>query len=332
MDLKLYECFGARGKWEEDSDKFVVCSRDAAREILQNYGPPLLPILILSIPNDEVGRRQLERYCRELIRRIKQGPPLHVFYYSKAANNHNPELMPAEQTMQQCEGGKGPVLNILNIPMDPLEEDWMSELEGFNLVPKICEEAKERGIDLSSLLAAIKVNLFATPAAMSLDHIDKHRFITRLKLWSGYKFWNVACKRDRKTLEEVAKSGEYSGKRFTIFLEAGCELIQPSGTLHSVLSHEENAITSCFMYWHPSMIQDILDQTLFEIHNPDITNDAHVSCFVQAIEIALDFWEDGEPGFPDIKEKRKAEETFQMIKEELSPGKACPRPNPGAQA
>ncbi|KAI3572348.1 hypothetical protein IWW34DRAFT_637712 [Fusarium oxysporum f. sp. albedinis] len=301
-----------RGNWEEGSNKFVICSREEAQEILRETGPPRLPILILPIPNDEVGRRKLIRYCHKLIRRIKSGPPLHVFDYSKAANNHDPELMPAEQTMQQYEGGKGPVLNILNIPMDSEEEDWMSKIKGFNLVPEICEEAKKRGIDLSSLLKAIRVNLVATPDAMSLGHIDKHRFITRLKLWSGYKFWNIACERDRKMLEEVVKSGEYSGNRFTIFLEAGCELIQPAGTLHSVLSHEENAITSCFMYWHPSMIQDILDQTLFEIRNPDITNDAHVSCFVQAMEILFDFWEDGKPGFPDIEEMSKAEDTLEV--------------------
>ncbi|KAH7471952.1 hypothetical protein FOMA001_g12903 [Fusarium oxysporum f. sp. matthiolae] len=300
------------GKWEEGSNKFVICSREEAREILRKTGPPRLPILILPIPNDKVGSRERREYCRILIRRIKAGPPLHVFDYSKAANNHNPELMPAEQTMQQYERGKGPVLNILNIPMDPEEEDWMGEIDGFNLVPEICKEAKKRGIDLSSLLKAIRVNLVATPDAMSLDHIDKHRFITRLKLWSGYKFWNIACEQDRKMLEEVVKSGEYSGKRFTIYLEAGCELIQPAGTLHSVLSHEENAITSCFMYWHPSMIQDILDQTLFEIRNPDITNDAHVSCFVQVMEVLFDFWEDGKPGFPDIEEMPKAEETLEV--------------------
>ncbi|EXM15370.1 hypothetical protein FOTG_16290 [Fusarium oxysporum f. sp. vasinfectum 25433] len=321
-----------RGNWEEGSNKFVICSREEAQEILRETGPPRLPILILPIPNDEVGRRKLIRYCHKLIRRIKSGPPLHVFDYSKAANNHDPELMPAEQTMQQYEGGKGPVLNILNIPMDSEEEDWMSKIKGFNLVPKICEEAKKRGIDLSSLLKAIRVNLVATPDAMSLDHIDKHRFITRLKLWSGYKFWNIACEQDRKMLEEVVKSGEYSGERFTIFLEAGCELIQPAGTLHSVLSHEENAITSCFMYWHPSILQDILDQTLFEIRYPDITNDAHVGCFVQAMEILFDFWEDGEPGFPDIEEMPKAEDTLEMIKNELSQAKACPRSNPGTQA
>ncbi|KAI3573325.1 hypothetical protein IWW34DRAFT_672988 [Fusarium oxysporum f. sp. albedinis] len=86
------------------------------------------------------------------------------------------------------------------------------------------------------------------------------------------------------------------------------------------------------MYWHPSMIQDILDQTLFEIRNPDITNDAHVSCFVQAMEILFDFWEDGKPGFPDIEEMSKAEDTLEMIKNELSQAKACPRSNPGTQA
>ncbi|KAK2670062.1 Zn(2)-C6 fungal-type DNA-binding domain, partial [Fusarium oxysporum f. sp. vasinfectum] len=321
-----------RGNWEEGSNKFVICSREEAQEILRETGPPRLPILILPIPNDVVGRRKLIRYYHKLIRRIKSGPPLHVFDYSKDANNHDPELMPAAETMQQYELGKGPVLNILNIPMDPEEEDWMGEIEGFNLVSELYEEAKERGVDLSCLLKAIRVSLVATPDAMSLDHIDKHGFITRLKLWSGYKFWNIACEKHRKMLEEVVKSGEYSGKRFTIFLEAGCELIQPAGTLHSVLSHEENAITSCFMYWHPSMIQDILDQTFFEIHNPDITNDAHVSCFVQAMEILFDFWEDGKPGFPDIEEMPKAEDTLEMIKNELSQAKACPRSNPGTQA
>ncbi|PNP76374.1 hypothetical protein FNYG_10286 [Fusarium nygamai] len=301
-----------KGNWEKGSNKFVICSREEAREILQKTGPPRLPILILPIPNDKVGSRERREHCRELIRRIKAGPPLHVFDYSKDANNHDPELMPAAETMQQYERGKGPVLNILNIPMDPEEEDWMGEIEGFNLVSELYKEAKARGLDLSCLLKAIRVSLVATPDAMSLDHIDKQGFITRLKLWSGYKFWNIACQKDREMLEEVVKSGGYSGKRFTIFLEAGCELIQPAGTLHSVLSHEENAITSCFMYWHPSMIQDILDQTLFEIHNPDITNDAHVSCFVQAMEILFDFWEDGKPGFPDIEEMPKAEDTLEV--------------------
>ncbi|PCD22218.1 hypothetical protein AU210_016009 [Fusarium oxysporum f. sp. radicis-cucumerinum] len=300
------------GNWEKGSNKFVICSRIEAREILQKTGPPQLPILILPIPNDKIGSRERREYCRELISRIRAGPPLHVFDYSKDANNYNPELMPAKQTMQQYERGKGPVLNILNIPMDPEEEDWMGEIDGFNLVPKICKEAEKRGLDLSSLLAAIRVNLVATPDAVSLKHIDKHAFITRIMLWSGYKFWNLACNRSKQVLEEVIESGEYSGKEFTIFLEAGCELIQPSGILHSVLSHEENAIASCFMYWHPSMTQDILDQTLLEIRNSDITNDSHVSCFVQAIEIVLDFWEDGEPGFPDIKEKPKTRETLEV--------------------
>ncbi|EGU73879.1 hypothetical protein FOXB_15612, partial [Fusarium oxysporum f. sp. conglutinans Fo5176] len=145
-----------RGNWEEGSNKFVICSREEAQEILRETGPPRLPILILPIPNDEVGRRKLIRYCHKLIRRIKSGPPLHVFDYSKAANNHDPELMPAEQTMQQYEGGKGPVLNILNIPMDSEEEDWMGEIGGFNLVSELYEEAKERGVDLSCLLKAIR--------------------------------------------------------------------------------------------------------------------------------------------------------------------------------
>ncbi|EXL63691.1 hypothetical protein FOPG_20036, partial [Fusarium oxysporum f. sp. conglutinans race 2 54008] len=300
-----------KGNWEKGSNKFVICSRKEAREILQKTGPPRLPILILPIPNDRVGSHERREYCRELISRIKAGLPLHVFDYSKDAHNHNPELMPAKETMQEYERGEGPVLNILNIPMDPEEEDWMGEIDGFNLVPKICKEAEKRGLDLSSLLTAIRVNLVATADAMSLRHIDKHAFITRIMLWSGYKFWNLACNRSKQVLEEVIESGEYSGKEFTIFLEEGCELIQPSGILHSVLSHEENAIASCFMYWHPSMTQDILDQTLLEIRNSDITNDSHVSCFVQAIEIVLDFWEDGEPGFPDIKEKPKARETLE---------------------
>ncbi|KAG7424312.1 hypothetical protein Forpi1262_v014556 [Fusarium oxysporum f. sp. raphani] len=258
--------------------KFVLCTIDEAKKIL-SAGPPQLHIL--AAPEDE-NKEDLVRYCALAKLRFQDMQTLHMFDYSRSAENSEPEAIPAAKAVQMYESGRGLVLNSLNIPMSPDEaaDDWMGKIPGWDFAQRICEEGKKQGLDLSDLENAFRAILWATPRAMTTEHYDHHGVFTSIKPWSGHKIWIM---------------NDY-GERFAVWVPPGYRLFQRSGTPHAVLTQEENSISSCFMYWHPKMIPQILDRTLSELCDPSTTNDDYIESFVPAMKIAFTLLEMDGPG------------------------------------
>ncbi|KAF4467510.1 hypothetical protein FALBO_5615 [Fusarium albosuccineum] len=139
----------------------------------------------------------------------------------KADGDRVPEKIPGEEAVRRFRCENEPPVNMLNnsIGKKAAEQDWLSELPGFDFVERIFEKAKELGLDLADFKRTMQVLLQGSAGADTLDHIDHNGVITKIDPWSGLKLRKMSSNRSVDGVRAFARTEKCSSNTFIILAE-----------------------------------------------------------------------------------------------------------------
>jgi hypothetical protein len=122
----------------------------------------------------------------------------------------------------------------------------------------------------------------------SLAHVDHHRSMTCVQNDEGDKLWPLWPRHSAKQLREW-KGRSPASPPFVMFVRTGDIVVVAGGMPHMPYSMTDCAMTGT-MYWHSEELLEIMDQTLAELENPNITNEDGALQFDQKMETAMAWW------------------------------------------
>ncbi|KAK3371629.1 hypothetical protein B0T24DRAFT_499586, partial [Lasiosphaeria ovina] len=290
--------YGAR-KWDDQpTNKYVMCSLDDARSILQ-AGPPRLPIFIPAELNPDQKRLNIPDYLDFL--RTRDNIDVHV-YDDPAGEISHPRSMKTGEALELFATSKGPI-NFLNLAGYKSNPDLLcfEGIPAYSILRDIksdLQSGKKSKRLVSDLSECVSFQLCATKGAFSLPHIDQHGVITTVFCDDGLKLWHTWAGLGIDNILQYAQSDCLPTSSCIAFLlYPGCSLIMPSGTLHAVGSRT-NVLMSGTMHWDSRDMLRTAKLTQFAIKFPYLSNEDVAEEYPRKMEKVADFWTKDVPVWP----------------------------------
>uniref|UniRef100_A0A0D2YCI5 Uncharacterized protein n=1 Tax=Fusarium oxysporum (strain Fo5176) TaxID=660025 RepID=A0A0D2YCI5_FUSOF len=182
-----------RKEYGESLDEFIFCSLDEAIEILTN-GPCLLSMVIPAPPNTEEDYYHFILERAELEKQIAQLPSVDVYDSGKKSPERIPEKWSGQEAMLRFYSDDMPSINMLNIRIEIKTGNsrWMAKIPGYDIIPRVVEQAEREGVDLTGFKESMEVTLAASQGADTMAHVDHEGVATSIDMWMGLKIWMLS--------------------------------------------------------------------------------------------------------------------------------------------
>jgi hypothetical protein len=141
--------------------------------------------------------------------------------------------------------------------------------------------------------------------AFSHAHRDRHHVMTIVTSEEGEKIWNTFPPLNHAELCAWAESEDLSPpfRPMCCYLRPGDILIQPPGRLHAPLSLTDVLITGT-MHLHPKTLVEAVQQSIVELHHPEVTNEEPAAEFSGKMSLIHASWMEKSGGYSwDTKER-----------------------------
>ncbi|RKK10965.1 hypothetical protein BFJ66_g15152 [Fusarium oxysporum f. sp. cepae] len=278
-----------RKEYGESLDEFIFCSLDEAIEILTN-GPCLLPMVIPAPPITEEDYYHFILERAELEKQIAQLPSVDVYDSGKKSPERIPEKWSGQEAMLRFYSDDLPSINMLNIRIEIKTGNsrWMAKIPGYDIIPRVVEQAEREGVDLTGFKESMEVTLAASQGADTMAHVDHEGVATSIDMWMGLKIWMLSYDFSGKKLKDFA-GNRRCPPLIALLLGERYKLYQPPSTVHAVHTCE-TSIAVCDMYLDSRTTPSTLEHILLETSNDAITNDDHHKDLVPVLDRILAFW------------------------------------------